>query len=105
MRSSVCRERAGRLTPNLSATQVELTDGLVAMSQNRWPLLAFDAGTINDVFSLLFWPSRSFTSRRPPRSPGAKIPGFVLFAANAADGVSCRRGSGPKKVLVEKPAP
>src|ERR1700722_20268547 len=28
---------AGRVTPNLRATQIELTDGLVAKSQNRWP--------------------------------------------------------------------
>ena len=30
----------GRFTPNLRATQVELFDGLVAMSQNRWPSLS-----------------------------------------------------------------
>ncbi len=38
----------GRYTPNLRATQVELYDGLFAVSQNRWPSLAFDAGAIND---------------------------------------------------------
>src|SRR4051794_39078580 len=31
-------------TPNLRATQVELYDGLVAESQNRWPSLGFDLG-------------------------------------------------------------
>src|SRR6201747_2076761 len=30
---------AARYTPNLRATQVELYDGLVSMSQNRWPSL------------------------------------------------------------------
>ncbi len=44
----------GRFTPNLRATQVDLYDGLVATSQNRWPSLAFDAGEINDVFSSLY---------------------------------------------------
>ncbi len=44
----------GRFTPNLRATQVELFDGLVATSQNRWPSLSLDVGAINDVFSPLF---------------------------------------------------
>src|SRR5271165_4827571 len=39
----------GRFTPNLRATQVELFDGLVAASQNRWPSLAFDVGAVNDL--------------------------------------------------------
>ena len=54
-------ERAGRRrsrrrrasTPNLRATQVELYDGLVADSQNRWPSLDFDVGAINDLLSPL----------------------------------------------------
>lgn len=41
--------RGGRYTPNLRATQVELHDGLVAESQNRWPSLAFDVGEVNDL--------------------------------------------------------
>jgi sarcosine oxidase, subunit alpha len=45
---------AGRVTPNLRATQIELTDGLVATSQNRWPSLALDLGAVNDLFSPLF---------------------------------------------------
>ena len=40
---------AGRVTPNLRATQIELTDGLVASSQNRWPSLTFDLGAVNDL--------------------------------------------------------
>src|SRR5215217_3661181 len=42
----------GRYSPNLRATQVEIHDGLVAESQNRWPSLAFDTGAVND----LLWP-------------------------------------------------
>ncbi len=45
---------AARRTPNLRATQVELYDGLIAESQNRWPSLAFDVGAINDFLSPLF---------------------------------------------------
>ncbi|MBL8697667.1 MAG: sarcosine oxidase subunit alpha family protein [Alphaproteobacteria bacterium] len=44
---------AGRTTPNLRATQVELHDGLVAESQNRWPSLRFDAAAITDRFAAL----------------------------------------------------
>ena len=39
----------GRFTPNLRATEIELCDGLTAASQNRWPLLKFDVGEINDL--------------------------------------------------------
>jgi sarcosine oxidase, subunit alpha len=43
-----------RTTPNLRATQVELYDGLVASSQNRWPSLKTDAGRVNDWLSPFF---------------------------------------------------
>ncbi|MCV3211489.1 sarcosine oxidase subunit alpha family protein [Mesorhizobium sp. YC-39] len=41
----------GRREPNLPATTVELADGLVAESQNRWPSLKFDLQSINSWFS------------------------------------------------------
>lgn len=41
----------GRREPNLPATMVELADGLVAESQNRWPSLKFDIQSINGLFS------------------------------------------------------
>ena len=40
-----------RHEPNLRATQVEVFDGLHAVSQNRWPSLAFDVGAFNSRFS------------------------------------------------------
>ena len=43
----------GRRTPNLRATQVELYDGLVARSQNRWPSLRFDVGAVADLIAPL----------------------------------------------------
>ena len=65
-----------RYTPNLRATQVELYDGLAAESQNRWPSLAFDLGTVNEAwltfltagfyYKTFMWPTahgRNFTSR------------------------------------------
>jgi sarcosine oxidase subunit alpha len=40
---------AGRVTPNVRATQVELYDGLVARSQNRFPSLRFDIAALNGL--------------------------------------------------------
>ena len=48
------RRDAARVTPNLRATHVELYDGLVAESQNRWPSLRRDLGRINDRLSAFF---------------------------------------------------
>ncbi|MCC6471759.1 MAG: sarcosine oxidase subunit alpha family protein [Alphaproteobacteria bacterium] len=42
-----------RREPNLRATQIELHDGLVASSQNRWPSLDLDIGAINNLASRL----------------------------------------------------
>jgi sarcosine oxidase subunit alpha len=47
------RRDAARTTPNLRATQVELYEGLEAISQNRFPSLSFDVGAINDRFAAL----------------------------------------------------
>ncbi len=43
-----------RHEPNLRATQVEAYDGMVAVSQNRFPSLEFDIGAINNKLSRLF---------------------------------------------------
>ena len=43
-----------RHEPNLRATMVELHDGLVAVSQNRWPSLEFDIGAASGRLSRLF---------------------------------------------------
>src|SRR3954451_24056815 len=60
----------GRRTPNLRATTVELYDGLVARSQNRYPSLRWDVGEIADLFAPLLpagfyyktflWPPRAW---------------------------------------------
>jgi sarcosine oxidase subunit alpha len=70
------RRDDARVTPNLRATQVELYDGLVAESQNRWPSLQFDLGRINDRLSRFFppgfyyktfmWPRRAWKSLYEP---------------------------------------
>ncbi|MFN3499305.1 MAG: 2Fe-2S iron-sulfur cluster-binding protein, partial [Pannonibacter indicus] len=46
--------RNGDQTPNLRAPQVELYEGLTAISQNRFPSLEFDVGAVNNVLSPLF---------------------------------------------------
>ena len=46
--------QGGRYEPNLPATVVELFDGLVAVSQNRWPSLRFDLMGVVDLFSPVF---------------------------------------------------
>ncbi len=39
----------GRFEPNTRATDLFLYDGLVAISQNRWPSLDLDAGVVNQL--------------------------------------------------------
>ena len=41
----------GRWEPNLRATEIEVFDGLEAASQNRWPTLRFDIGSVFNWFS------------------------------------------------------
>jgi sarcosine oxidase subunit alpha len=72
---TVVRDDA-RTTPNLRATQVELYDGLIARSQNRWPSLAIDVGRVNDWLSRFFpagfyyktfmWPRKAWKSLYEP---------------------------------------
>jgi sarcosine oxidase, subunit alpha len=67
---------AARVTPNLRATQVELYEGLVAESQNRWPSLKHDFGRINDAMSAFFpagfyyktfmWPKKAWKALYEP---------------------------------------
>jgi sarcosine oxidase subunit alpha len=67
---------AARYTPNLRATQVELYDGLVAASQNRWPSLRTDIGRVNDALSPFFpagfyyktfmWPRKAWKALYEP---------------------------------------
>ena len=73
---TVVRERA-RCTPNLRATQIELYDGLVAESQNRWPSLAFDVSAANSLvaplipagfyYKTFMWPKAAWKRLYEPR--------------------------------------
>jgi len=46
----VTLREGARAEPNIPATTIELYDGLVASSQNRWPSLKYDALAINQLF-------------------------------------------------------
>ena len=65
---------AARKTPNVRATTVELHDGLVAESQNRWPSLAHDIGEVSNHIGRLF----------PAGFYYKTFMGPGLFGANAA---------------------
>ena len=64
------RRDEARYTPNLRATQVELYDGLAAVSQNRYPSLAFDLGAANNLmarfipagfyYKTFMWPAKAW---------------------------------------------
>ena len=47
----VTLRQGGRREPNIPATMVEIHDGLVAESQNRWPSLGLDVMGVNDLLS------------------------------------------------------
>lgn len=47
------RDRSRR-QPNVRATVQEVFDGMKAVSQNRWPSLAFDVGALNNLLSPIF---------------------------------------------------
>ena len=59
---------AGRITPNLRATQVELYDGLAACSQNRSPSLRFDTGAMAGWIAPLLSAGFYYKSFMWPRS-------------------------------------
>jgi sarcosine oxidase subunit alpha len=61
----------GRTTPNLRATEIELFDGLVAISQNRWPSLAFDLGAINSLAAPLLAAGFYYKTFMGPRLLGS----------------------------------
>ena len=54
--------------PNLSATQVQLHDGLVARTTRGWPSVQFDVGAINDVFGRMLGAGFYYKTFMYPRS-------------------------------------
>src|SRR5690242_2622659 len=59
---------AGRITPNLRATQVELYNGMRARGPDRFPSLSFDLGAINNAISPLLATGFYYKTFMWPRS-------------------------------------
>ena len=112
----------GRLDTNSRATMVELYDGLVAQSLNRWPSLGFDVSAINGwlapflvagfYYKTFMWPRRLWQSLYEPairrmagigaalRSPiptaTTRCTGTATCWSSAADARACSRRSPPR---------
>jgi heterotetrameric sarcosine oxidase alpha subunit len=65
--------QGGRKEANTRATMIELYDGLVANSQNRWPSLDFDVGAINSLASSMFVAGFYYKTFMWPKSFWEKI--------------------------------
>ena len=86
---TVIRDDA-RTTPNLRATQVEIYDGLKAVSQNRYPSLGFDVGEVNDLLSPFLGAGFYYKTFMHPRGAWEKL--YEPFIRRAAG-----LGEAPKK--------
>lgn len=73
--------RKGDQTPNLRATQVEIYEGMEAISQNRFPSLGFDIGAVNDFLSPLFPAGFYYKTFMWPQSFWDKVYEPVIRAA------------------------
>ena len=89
------RRDAARETPNLRATQVELYEGLCAVSQNRWPSLAFDLGRVNDFLSPIFPAGFYYKTFMWPRTAWAALYEPLIRAAAGLGRAPAAAGSGP----------
>lgn len=67
------RRDTARQQPNVRATMQEIYDGFNAVSQNRWPSLAFDIGSINSLLSPLFVAGFYYKTFMWPRVAWEKI--------------------------------
>jgi sarcosine oxidase subunit alpha len=63
----------GRKEANTRATMIDLYDGLVAKSQNRWPSLNFDLGAINSLGASIFVAGFYYKTFMWPKSFWEKI--------------------------------
>ena len=63
----------GRREANTRATMIELYDGLIARSQNRWPSLNFDIGAVNSLASSIFVAGFYYKTFMWPKSFWEKI--------------------------------
>ena len=53
--NAIVQLESGEITePNVRATEIEIYEGLNAASQNNWPSVNFDFGSVNDLLSPFF---------------------------------------------------
>ena len=53
--NAIVQLESGEITePNVRATEIEIYEGLNATSQNNWPSINFDFGSVNDLLSPFF---------------------------------------------------
>jgi len=76
----IARDRA-RQQPNVRATVQEVFDGMKAVSQNRWPSLAFDVGAVNDLLSPMFAAGFYYKTFMWPKAAWKRIYEPVIRAA------------------------
>ncbi|MEZ5871069.1 MAG: sarcosine oxidase subunit alpha [Nitratireductor sp.] len=72
---------AARRQPNVRATQQEVFDGMQALSQNRFPSLAFDVGAVNDLMGRFFTAGFYYKTFMWPRFAWKRIYEPVIRAA------------------------
>src|SRR5215470_11919691 len=79
-------KRGAQSEPNMRATTVELYEGLVAVSQNRWPSLALDFGSVGGMFSRLLPAGFYYKTFMWPAAPSAWMKYEHLIRAAAGMG-------------------
>lgn len=85
--NALVRLRAGdRAEPNTRATMIELYDGLVAESQNRWPSLKLDLMGLNNLLSPLIPAGFYYKTFMWPASWWMTYERFIRKAAGMGEG-------------------
>ena len=82
----------GSQEPNLRATTLELTEGLRARSQNRWPTLRFDLMALNDLAAPFFTAGFYYKTFMWPKSFWERVYEPLIRRAaglGALSGASC----------------
>jgi sarcosine oxidase subunit alpha len=83
--------QGGRREPNIQATTIELVDGLIAETQNRWPSLEFDIMEANRLTGPLFAAGFYYkTFMGPSRGSWMFYEPFIRRAAGLGKGTFAR---------------
>ncbi|MBV9522385.1 MAG: sarcosine oxidase subunit alpha family protein [Alphaproteobacteria bacterium] len=85
--NALVRLRTGnRIEPNTRATMIELFDGLVAESQNRWPSLDLDFGAVASLFAPLIPAGFYYKTFMAPKGAWLFYERFIRAAAGMGAG-------------------